>query len=76
MGKGGRIQILFADNPKTFNDLNMIMDSSSNIICTFDEEGRFVNVSAASERILGYVPEELKGKNLWISFLTKTLRFP
>lgn len=62
MGKGGRMQILFANNPKTLNDLNKIMDSSSDIICTIDEEGRFVNVSAASERILGYAPEELKGR--------------
>ncbi len=47
---------------QTLNDLNNIMDSSIDIICTIDEEGKFRKVSAASERILGYKPEELKGK--------------
>ncbi|MEO6454504.1 MAG: PAS domain S-box protein [Ginsengibacter sp.] len=44
------------------NGLNSIMDSSLDIICTIDEVGRFVSVSAASERILGYTPYELKGR--------------
>ncbi len=44
------------------NGLNKIMDSSQDIICTFDIEGNFVTVSAASEKILGYKPGELIGK--------------
>ncbi len=48
---------------QTLHDLNRIMDSSLDIICSFDEEGRFVNVSAASEAILGYRPQELTGRN-------------
>ncbi|MFN6945554.1 MAG: PAS domain S-box protein [Cytophagaceae bacterium] len=43
------------------NGLNKIMDSSLDIICTIDGEGNFVNVSAASEDILGYTPHELEG---------------
>lgn len=39
-----------------------IMDRSLDVICIFDEEGRFVQVSAASERIWGYRPHELLGR--------------
>lgn len=49
-------------------DLKNIMDSSLDVICTIDEEGNFVNVSAASELIWGYKPEELKGKG-YIAFV-------
>ncbi len=44
------------------NDINKIMDSSLDIICTINEEGKFVNVSSASERILGYTPKEMIGE--------------
>ena len=44
------------------NDLNKIMNSSLDIICSIDTEGRFVMVSAASDSVLGYTPEELKGE--------------
>ncbi|MFV8342636.1 PAS domain S-box protein [Flavobacterium sp. XS2P39] len=47
---------------KSLNDNNKILNSSLDIICSFDEEGRFVNVSAASERIWGHKPNELIGK--------------
>lgn len=45
------------------NDLNKIMDSSLDIICSFNEDGKFMNASAASEEILGYEPAELIGKS-------------
>lgn len=48
---------------ETFNDLNKILDSSLDVICSFDEEGRFVSANAASESLLGYKPEELIGKS-------------
>ena len=38
------------------------MDSSLDIICSIDEDGRFVSVSSASEVIWGYKHEELIGK--------------
>ncbi|MNQ32799.1 Sporulation kinase E [compost metagenome] len=43
-------------------DLGKILDFSMDLICSCDEEGRFVWVNKASERILGYQPEELIGK--------------
>ena len=46
------------------NDLNKIVDSSLDVICSFDEQGRFIHVSKVSESIWGYKPAELKGKNL------------
>mgnify|MGYP005752660661 CR=1 FL=1 len=42
--------------------LQKIMDFSLDVICTTDAEGRFVTVSAASERLWGYTPEELREK--------------
>ncbi|MBK7885225.1 MAG: PAS domain S-box protein [Chitinophagaceae bacterium] len=38
------------------------MDFSLDIICSIDENGNFVTVSAASEKIWGYKPAELEGK--------------
>lgn len=53
----------------TYNELqlvlktkNKILDASLDVICSFDEEGRFVHVNAASQCIWGYQPEELIGK--------------
>lgn len=43
-------------------DLGKILDFSMDLICSCDEEGKFVWVNKASERILGYKPEELIGK--------------
>jgi len=48
---------------KEAESLNKIMDASLDLICTFDMDGRFIKVSAAAEKILGYNPEELIGKN-------------
>ncbi|SHE88695.1 hybrid sensor histidine kinase/response regulator [Flavisolibacter ginsengisoli] len=39
-----------------------IMKSSLDVICSIDEEGKFVNVSAACEEIWGYTSLELYGK--------------
>ena len=43
--------------------LQKIMDQSLDVICTVDQEGNFVKVSAASKYVWGYSPEELHGKN-------------
>jgi PAS domain S-box-containing protein len=45
-------------------DINKIMDSSLDIICAVDEDGYFLQVSAACETIWGYRAEELIGKPL------------
>jgi PAS domain S-box-containing protein len=42
--------------------LRKIMNQSLDVICTIDEEGRFVKVSEAAESVFGYPPEELIGK--------------
>lgn len=47
---------------QALNDHNKILDFSLDLICSYDEEGRFVRVNAASEFILGYKPQELIGK--------------
>ncbi|MCC9167227.1 PAS domain-containing response regulator [Pontibacter harenae] len=44
--------------------LQKIMDLSLDIICTMDEEGKFVTVSAASGIVLCYLPEELVGRKV------------
>ncbi len=44
------------------NALQQIMDHSLDIICTFDAEGRFLQVNRACEVIWGYRPDELIGK--------------
>ena len=39
-----------------------VMDNSLDVICVIDGNGRFVQASAASERIWGYAPRELLGR--------------
>lgn len=45
--------------------LQRIMDQSLDMICTFDHDCNFIEVSAASSRVLGYEPEELAGRSAW-----------
>ncbi|HTI58166.1 PAS domain S-box protein [Mucilaginibacter sp.] len=45
--------------------LEKIMDSSLDMICTIDERGTILSVSAACRTILGYEPEEIVGKPLF-----------
>ena len=44
------------------NELTRVLDQSLDVICTIDNEGKFVKVSKASSKIWGYEPEELEGK--------------
>jgi PAS domain S-box-containing protein len=44
------------------NELNKILDYSLDVICTIDQNGNFISLSAASVNLFGYTPEELKGK--------------
>jgi PAS domain S-box-containing protein len=46
----------------------LIMDNSLDVICTVDEEGRFLTVNAASEHLWGYTPAELIGRK-YIDFV-------
>ncbi|CAH0994809.1 Adaptive-response sensory-kinase SasA [Emticicia aquatica] len=47
----------------TLHHLNNILDLSLDVICTFDDEGKFVSVNAASKKLWGYYPHELIGKS-------------
>ncbi|MGZ3765977.1 MAG: PAS domain S-box protein, partial [Mucilaginibacter sp.] len=57
------MNLLALENTKA--KLEKIMDSSMDIICSIDEMGHILSISAASETILGYKPEELIGKLLF-----------
>ncbi len=46
---------------KTAERLAKVLDSSLDVICTFDAEGRFTQVNAACEAVWGYRPDELLG---------------
>jgi PAS domain S-box-containing protein len=43
--------------------LTNVLDSSLDVICSFDPEGNFLQVSAACESVWGFTPEELLGKS-------------
>lgn len=47
---------------RQISDAKQLMDSSLDTFCTINEAGNFVFVSAASEVLWGYLPEELIGK--------------
>lgn len=49
---------------ETYARLASFVDQLLDTICVVDTEGRFVFVSAASERIFGYSPEEMVGKSM------------
>ncbi|MES2778531.1 MAG: PAS domain S-box protein, partial [Bacteroidota bacterium] len=51
-----------AEIQKTKTDLDKIMKYSPDVVCTINEQGDFVKLSAATESIWGYTPEELIGK--------------
>lgn len=44
-------------------EMQKIMDTSLDVICTFDEEGHFLTVSKACEQIWGFSPDDLILKN-------------
>lgn len=41
----------------------LIMDNSQDVICTVDDNGRFLTVNAACEHLWGYTPSELIGRH-------------
>ena len=55
---------------KTLADRQRILDCSFDMICEIDAEGRFIQVSKACEKILGYKPKELIGKK-YINFIVE-----
>jgi len=63
-----KLVITSSELQKALGDINKIMDSSLDVICAVDEEGYFIQVSAACEAIWGYKADELIGK-LMIDFV-------
>ncbi len=53
----GRVQL-----ERTLVINQLIMNNSHDVICTIDENGRFLSVNGASESLWGYKPEELVGR--------------
>ncbi len=51
-------------------ELEKIMNSSLDIICTVDRDGTFLSVNSACKKIWGYSPKELIGKN-YMDFVYK-----
>ncbi|MEO5945061.1 MAG: PAS domain S-box protein [Ferruginibacter sp.] len=45
-------------------DLNKILDSSLDVICTINGNGEFEKISTASQQVWGYTPEELIGTKI------------
>ena len=43
-------------------ELNKVMDYSPDVICTINSDGKFANVSAASEKLWGYTKESMVGR--------------
>jgi diguanylate cyclase (GGDEF)-like protein/PAS domain S-box-containing protein len=47
---------------KTHLPHDKLLDLLLDVVCVVDKEGRFLSVSAASERVFGYRPEEMIGR--------------
>jgi PAS domain S-box-containing protein len=51
----GELQLALREN-------ELVMDNSQDVICTADENGRFLRINAACEQLWGYKPSELIGR--------------
>jgi len=45
------------------NGIQDVLEASLDVICLLDQTGRFIQISANCERLLGYSPEELQGRH-------------
>lgn len=52
-----------ANYKKQLREIQTLLDSSNDVICSLDAEGRFITVNAAVKSVWGYGPEELIGKS-------------
>ena len=50
---------------RTKTELEKILDTSLDIICTIDKNSIILRINKASEALLGYAPDELVGKHLF-----------
>jgi PAS domain S-box-containing protein len=56
-------QLPLSELQESLKEYQKLFDFSLDIICSIDEHGRFLKVSAASMQLWGYLPEELVGKS-------------
>ncbi|MES2821134.1 MAG: diguanylate cyclase [Pseudomonadota bacterium] len=49
-------------NSKSYLPHDKLLDLLLDVVCVVDKEGRFLSVSAASERVFGFRPEEMIGR--------------
>ncbi|MDX1722665.1 MAG: diguanylate cyclase [Pseudomonas sp.] len=47
---------------KSYLPHDKLLDLLLDVVCVVDKDGRFLSVSAASERVFGYLPEEMVGR--------------
>ena len=59
---------------KQLKEAQDLLDSSLDVICSLDIEGRFVNVSAASKFIGVIILKNSLAKNVWIWLWRKTTK--
>lgn len=45
-----------------YERLKALLDSSLDVICSIDKEGRFIDANIATLKVWGYQPEELRGR--------------
>lgn len=45
--------------------VDQVIDLLLDAVCVVDRHGRFLYVSAASEQVFGYTPEEMVGRTVW-----------
>ena len=56
------LQAQMVERARVERDNQQIMDHSLDVICTFDAQGRFLQVNHACKAVWGYSPEELIGR--------------
>ncbi len=56
------VSINITEQRRLQEEINRLYELSVDMMCVVDQQGRFVRVNPAFERILGYTPEEMLGK--------------
>ncbi|WP_192821396.1 PAS domain-containing sensor histidine kinase [Rufibacter sp. LB8] len=51
------------DLQNAFKDLELVLEHSADMICTFDQKGTILQINNACRQILGYTAQEMIGKN-------------
>jgi len=68
IGLGVFLGFLVRQVTEQHDTLRGILDTTQDLLVTLDHEGTILAVNAASERMLGYAPEEMVGRRYWDFF--------